>query len=388
MHQILAGEDVLPIVQPDRLNDRAGDVNMKSDRIEATKVILVVDDRHTNLEILSTLLEAQGYRVCQAISGQMALTLAQTVQPDAILLDAHMPDMDGYEVCSVLKAGDRTRHIPILFLGQVKDSGEIARAFATGGVDYLPQPLPLLEVVARIENHLNHRSWQNQLQARKQQLESQNLQLQEAVAQAMKAESTLKQNNQQLENLACFDSLTKVPNRRCFDERLEREWRRCARERVPLTLVLMDIDYFKRYNDTYGHLAGDACLTRVAQALERGIKRPGDVIARYGGEEFAAILPNTTSEGAVFVVRRMQQEVRNLNIVRSDSAIADRLTLSFGIASQIFHPNERPATLIARADNALYRAKDRGRDRFCLARRRGEGETRGHGDAEMGGWGR
>lgn len=331
--------------------------------MEPTKVVLVVDDRPTNVEILSTLLEAQGYRVCQALSGHMALTAARTVEPDAILLDVHMPDMDGYEVCSVLKASDRTAHIPIIFLGRVKDGAEIVRAFATGGADYLRQPLRFVEVVARIENHLSVRRWQHQLQTQAQQLQSQNLQLQQAIAEALQAEVNLTQINQHLENLACFDSLTQVSNRRCFDERLEKEWRRCAREKVPLVLLLIDIDYFKLYNDTYGHPAGDLCLTQVSTALRRSVKRPGDVVARYGGEEFAVLLPNTTLDGGICVAHRIQEEIRKLAIVHSGSPIGRSLTLSIGASSQIPSPKGLPSTLIDDADRALYAAKAQGRDR-------------------------
>ncbi|WP_264321891.1 GGDEF domain-containing response regulator [Zarconia navalis] len=334
-----------------------------SDEIEPTKVVLVVDDRPINLEILSTMLKAQGYRVCQALSGQMALTAARTVAPDAILLDVQMPEMDGYEVCSALKASERTAHIPIIFLGQVKDGAEIVRAFATGGVDYLPQPLRLVEVVARIENHLSARRLQHQLQAQTQQLESQNLQLQQAISDALKAEVTLAQTNQQLENLARFDSLTQLLNRRGFDERLEREWRRCARERVPLALLLIDIDYFKLYNDTYGHPAGDLCLRQVSDTLRRSIKRPGDVVARYGGEEFTVLLPKTTLEGSVCVAQRIQQAVRNQAIAHSGSPAESCLTLSCGVASQIPDSSQLPTTLIDDADRALYAAKAQGRDR-------------------------
>ncbi|HIK09729.1 MAG TPA: GGDEF domain-containing protein [Oscillatoriaceae cyanobacterium M33_DOE_052] len=196
--------------------------------------------------------------------------------------------------------------------------------------------------------------------------------------------------NQELYRLANSDGLTLVANRRRFDEYFDREWRRCAREQTPISLILCDIDYFKRYNDSCGHLAGDDCLRQVAAAINKGIMRPGDLLARYGGEEFAVILPNTPSEGAVTVAKRIQSHIRELQIPHPASP-AKRVTLSLGVATKI--PSrlapasegsytdlavQPPATplgaamltsgkeLLAAADTALYLAKNHGRDRFAV----------------------
>jgi diguanylate cyclase (GGDEF)-like protein/PAS domain S-box-containing protein len=172
--------------------------------------------------------------------------------------------------------------------------------------------------------------------------------------------------NQQLKHLATLDGLTQLANRRKFDDYLEQEWRRLAREGAPLSLILGDIDFFKRYNDTYGHQKGDECLQQVARALEKAVKRPADLVARYGGEEFAAILPNTPAMGAMQVAESIRANVRELAMNHADSEIGEYVTLSLGVASLIPSPDRSPVDLIAAADKALYRAKEGGRDRVIL----------------------
>ncbi len=170
--------------------------------------------------------------------------------------------------------------------------------------------------------------------------------------------------NKELAQLAYLDGLTQLANRRRFDEYLEQEWRRMQREQVPLTLVLCDIDFFKSYNDNFGHLAGDQCLQKVAQVLRQSALRPGDLVARYGGEEFALILPNTREEGAIKVVESIQSRMQTLQVVQSDRPV----TLSFGITTAIPHEKSSPETLIKMADIALYRAKCQGRNCFAVLR--------------------
>jgi len=170
--------------------------------------------------------------------------------------------------------------------------------------------------------------------------------------------------NQKLQHLACVDGLTQVANRRRFDEYLDVEWRRLAREQKPLSLILCDLDYFKVYNDTYGHLAGDLCLQQVGRVLHQALKRPADLVARYGGEEFAVILPNTDATGAVLVAEMIREGLRALKIAHAKSLVSEYVTLSLGVASFVPTPNASPDKLIAAADEALYRAKAEGRDRL------------------------
>ncbi len=171
--------------------------------------------------------------------------------------------------------------------------------------------------------------------------------------------------NRELQRLAACDYLTQVANRRRFDEYLQHEWRRQAREQAPISLLLCDVDFFKVYNDTYGHQKGDECLQQVAAAISQAVKRPADLVARYGGEEFAAILPETDLQGALCVAEAIRASVKALKIPHAGSAASEFVSLSIGVATQVPAPNSSASSLIAAADEALYRAKAGGRDRLC-----------------------
>ncbi len=171
----------------------------------------------------------------------------------------------------------------------------------------------------------------------------------------------------EMNEIANIDGLTQIPNRRRFDEHLGHQWKQMIRERSPISLILFDIDHFKQFNDTYGHLAGDHCLRQVAQALNSCVHRPSDLIARYGGEEFAAILPKTTVEGAIEVAQRVQTEIANLKILHEESSVSDYLTFSIGIASSIPTPEQSFSKLLDEADQYLYLAKQQGRDRIVFS---------------------
>jgi diguanylate cyclase (GGDEF)-like protein len=183
--------------------------------------------------------------------------------------------------------------------------------------------------------------------------------------------------NQKLQQLASIDSLTQIPNRRSFDEVLEREWQRLQREQAPLSLILCDMDFFKNYNDTYGHQSGDDCLKEVAKILQQAAQRPGDLAARYGGEEFALVLPNTDTAGAVYVAETILSSIRTKNLIHESSKISSYLTLSLGIATIIPQDSSSLKWLIAKADEALYRAKQTGRDRYVIYRQESVGAN-GH----------
>ena len=171
----------------------------------------------------------------------------------------------------------------------------------------------------------------------------------------------------EMNKIASIDGLTQIPNRRRFDEHLEHQWKQMIRERSPICLILFDIDHFKQFNDTYGHLAGDDCLKQVAQVLEGCVQRPSDLIARYGGEEFAAILPQTTIAGAIEVAQRVQTEIANLKILHEKSSVSDYLTLSIGIAGSIPTLTQSFSKLLDEADQYLYLAKQQGRDRIIFS---------------------
>jgi diguanylate cyclase (GGDEF)-like protein len=176
---------------------------------------------------------------------------------------------------------------------------------------------------------------------------------------------------QQVQRLASSDSLTQIANRRRFDEYLDQEWQRMAREGAPLSLILCDIDFFKTYNDTYGHQAGDNCLQQVAQAISFAVKRPADLVARYGGEEFAVILPHTDAQGSAQIAEKIRSQVQVLQIAHAGSQVSQYITLSLGVASTVPAYESSPAVLIAAADKSLYQAKAEGRDRVVLQKQGG-----------------
>jgi diguanylate cyclase (GGDEF)-like protein len=307
--------------------------------------LLIVDDTPENIAVLFTFLSGQGFKILVAETGEDAIENAQEEQPDLILLDVLMPGIDGFETCRRLKNDPPTQDIPIIFITALSDTLDKVKAFKLGAVDYITKPFQQEEVLARVNTHLTIRRLQQELQAQKTALEQANLELQ---------------------RLATLDSLTKVANRRRLDEYLQREWRRAARERTSLSLILCDIDYFKDYNDHYGHQAGDDCLQQVAEAISKAVKRPGDLVARYGGEEFTVILPHTSIEGAVQVAHFIQNNLQELKIVHSYSQVNEYITLSIGVACLVPHPQKLPEQLISLADSALYEAKKQGRNRIVL----------------------
>ncbi|WP_017715995.1 GGDEF domain-containing response regulator [Kamptonema formosum] len=327
--------------------------------------ILVVDDMPDNLRVLSSMLTRRGHTVRKALNGQMALTACQTVLPDLILLDINMPDMNGYDVCALLKTSEKTCHIPVIFISVLDEALDKVKAFRVGGADYITKPFQIEEVLARVENQLMVRRLQISLQDRNRLLKDQNALLLQEIEKRRRAEEALQKANEKLQLLADSDSLTGIANRRHFDESLRREWKRSARDTLSLSLIMCDIDCFKFYNDTYGHQAGDDCLKLVAGAIGRALKRPADLVARYGGEEFAALLPNTDLDGALRVAESIHLEVRQLKIVHAQSSVSDYITLSAGIACTVPNYTESPATLISAADRALYQAKERGRNQSC-----------------------
>jgi diguanylate cyclase (GGDEF)-like protein len=177
----------------------------------------------------------------------------------------------------------------------------------------------------------------------------------------------LEHRNRDLERISALDTLTQIANRRRFDALLRQEWRRSARDESPLSLVFCDIDYFKNFNDTYGHTAGDECLVRVAQAMEETLNRPADLVARYGGEEFIALLVDTSTEGARMLAERMRTRVEALDVEHRASEVAPHLTVSLGVASIVPRPGVRPEDLVDLADRALYAAKEGGRNRVTTS---------------------
>ena len=327
----------------------------------AQGTILIVDDTPDNLHLLSKMLNRRGYEVQAVDSGEMALLMIEVAPPDLILLDVCMPAMDGYEVCLALKANPQTEDIPVIFVSALDEVLDKLRAFDVGAVDYITKPFRIPEVMARVTIHMTLRRLQLQLR-------EQHELLKQEVRDRLAAEVALQAANQELQRLANLDGLTQVANRRRFDEYLEQEWRRLNREQSPLSLILCDVDLFKRYNDTYGHQAGDDCLRSIAHVLQVAATRPADVVARYGGEEFAIILPNTPLEGAVKIAAEVQAGIKQLQLEHRGSHISPFVTLSLGVASLVPALGLASAMLVAAADQALYQAKAEGRDRIIAER--------------------
>jgi diguanylate cyclase (GGDEF)-like protein len=296
--------------------------------------ILVVDDSPENLQVISAVLK-QDYRVKVAINGERALALATAAEPpDLILLDVMMPGMDGYEVCARLKQNPVTARIPVLFVSSRDDEEDEARGLSLGAIDYIVKPIRLSIVQARVRNHIE-----------------------------------LKRSRDLLEQLTTQDHLTGISNRRRFDDSLAQEWQRAAREQTPLSLVAIDIDHFKAYNDHYGHPQGDQCLIRVARALATCVTRPTDLVARCGGEEFAGLLPSTDSAGAARLAGQMRAAIEAEGLEHARSPTHPHVTISLGVATVVPQAEESAQLLVDLADAALYEAKGAGRNAFVARSR-------------------
>ena len=291
--------------------------------------LLIVDDQPINIRVLHELFR-EDCDVFMATSGEQAISVCQAQLPDLILLDVVMEGMDGHEVCRRLKVDPMTQDIPIIFITAQQQESDEVLGLELGAVDFISKPINTTIVRARVRTHL-----------------------------------TLKLQSDLLRSMALIDGLTGVANRRKFNEDILADWRLCFREQKPLSLILVDVDYFKRYNDRYGHQAGDDCLKSVAQTLSATVRRPYDLVARYGGEEFACVLPNTFLSGAVEIAERMQERVRTLGIEHSASDVDRVLTISLGVATLTPTGELGFEALIEAADKQLYEAKNAGRARVC-----------------------
>ncbi|HEY3417774.1 MAG TPA: diguanylate cyclase [Armatimonadota bacterium] len=296
--------------------------------------ILIVDDDAMSREILSRRLSPFGYATTTAAGGEEALVLIGEQRFDLVLLDITMPGLSGMDTLAALRAQFTVTDLPIIMVTAQQESEAIVGALAQGANDYVTKPIDFPVALARIRTQLL--------------LHDTLLALADA--------------NQQLERLSFQDGLTGVANRRSFDDFLEREWKRARRDRSSISLIFIDIDLFKAYNDTYGHEAGDTTLKEVARAMSAMVKRATDLVARYGGEEFVAVLPDTDEEVAFLLGQAVRAAVEELAIPHAASPTTGRVTVSVGIATRF--PAQTPATstLISAADGALYQAKHDGRN--------------------------
>jgi diguanylate cyclase (GGDEF)-like protein len=321
--------------------------------------ILIVDDRADNTKLLSIILTFQGYEVVECNQAKLAVDLAKTSSPDLVLLDVSMPEINGFQVCQLLKSDRRTEDIPIIFISAFKEVQNKTQAFNLGGNDYITKPFQVEEVIARVATQLKYYRLQTELKIKNQQLKTE-------IAARQATEAKLLKANQQLSKLATLDGLTSIANRYYFDDFLTRTWQIAKREQFFLALILCDVDYFKFYNDRFGHQQGDRCLQQIAQALLKVVQRPADLVARYGGEEFAIILPRTTANNALQVAEKIRQQIKTLSLAHPDSLAGDYVSLSLGVCAVIPDSQYTQKELLVAADRALYQAKKQGRDRAIV----------------------
>jgi two-component system, chemotaxis family, response regulator WspR len=321
-------------------------------------VVLLVDDQAMVAEgIRRMLVDENDIEFHYCADPREAIQTAISLKATIILQDLVMPEIDGMMLVRFYRANPATRDVPIVVLSTKDDPAIKSEAFSNGANDYLVKLPDKVELVARIRAHSRSYLAQAERDAAYQALRDLQHQLESSNAQ-------LEESNRELQRLSSLDGLTGIANRRQFDKTLEQEWQRALRNCTELALIMIDIDYFKPFNDTYGHQAGDDCLKNVALALDRIVHRPSDIVARYGGEEFALILPETDIEGATRVAEKMRDAVARLNIRHEASKVADRISLSIGVACMSPRGSDNPDILLTAADDALYRAKHAGRNRI------------------------
>ena len=416
--------------------------------------ILIVDDAPANLELLRKLMSEQGYQVYVALSGERALAIAQRAQPDLILLDVVMPDMDGFETCQQLKQNPLTQRIPVIFMSARSDTDDVVAGFDIGAVDYIAKPLRMAEVCARVRAQLQIRSNSETQEEQAERLRTivnhmaeglliieadgriqytnpacdhylgyrenelagrsiaellspmvtqeyldyfamhaanpdtahnhgtREVAIRHRAGHALSMDLTLtpmylrqplyigllhdithhKQSEDALQRAAYLDPLTKIANRRHFDSFLEKEWQRSVRNGGVLSLVVLDVDHFKLYNDSLGHPAGDTCLQQVAQAIDSHACRPGDLAARYGGEEFVMLFSETEADSAMLLAETIRATIEALHLPHPRSTTSAWITVSIGVATIRPHQLDNREALFVAADRALYVAKEAGRN--------------------------
>jgi diguanylate cyclase (GGDEF)-like protein len=288
--------------------------------------VLIVDDEKSNLKILSEILKEEA-NVLIAKNGVQAVAKAKQLRPTLILLDVVMPEMDGFAVITALKNDERTHSIPVIFVTGLRDVDNEEKGFSLGACDYIQKPFHASIVKARVKLHLQ-----------------------------------LARQCQLLEKLANIDPLTSLANRRKFDQVLELEWLSAKRDKSTLSILMIDIDFFKPYNDNYGHPAGDGIIVHVAQTLREQFGRPRDFVGRYGGEEFVVILPNTPGDSVLEKMQRCCVAVSEMALKHEYSSVDSVITISAGGISCLASLDITAKQAVEAADANLYLAKGSGRN--------------------------
>ncbi len=289
-------------------------------------LILIVDDNKTNSSFCEKLLIKNGYETSVCGSGEEALDFINKNSPDLVLLDIVMPGIDGFEFCEQLKRSPRLRDTPVIFLSAMNDESSIIHGFKCGGVDFITRPFRAQELIARTKTHIE-----------------------------------LKRAKEKLLRMAVTDELTSLFNRRYFMSRLNQEFERVKRYESVFTFIMIDIDYFKKINDTHGHLTGDYALRSVSDIMKKSL-RLSDTVGRIGGEEFAILLPETDIEYGVEIAERLRKKIDESELVFEGTSV--KVTISAGVSNSD-SCDASVDSVLQRADMALYRAKENGRNRVC-----------------------
>jgi two-component system chemotaxis family response regulator WspR len=315
--------------------------------------VFLVDDQPMIAEAVRRALIEEDFDFHYCQNPTDAVKMATELMPTIILQDLVMPEIDGLTMVKFYRASPALKQVPIIVLSTKEDPEIKSRAFEFGANDYIVKLPDKMELAARIRYH--SQAYINQKQR------------DEAFEALVKSQRELAKANAILEKLSSLDGLTGIPNRRRFDEVLKSEWERAKRHSTSLSLIMLDIDFFKLYNDSYGHQGGDDCLKQVARILDESAHRETDIVARYGGEEFAAVLPETGSKGALEVAEAMRVNIENANILHESSTVADYVSISVGVATWVPERDSRPEEIIELADKALYKAKEDGRNRVEIS---------------------
>ena len=303
--------------------------------MQENPVILAVDDTETNIDILVELL-GDKYEVMVALDGESALEITEEEKIDLILLDIMMPKMDGFEVCNRLKSNEKTKNIPIIFLTAKTDEDSIEKAYEVGGIDYVTKPFRPKELLARVNREL-------------------------AMQKLIK---DLKNSQDELRKLAATDPMTKLYNRRYFSQISAEFLELAKRNNQELSVIMLDIDKFKRINDTYGHKVGDDVIIALSKILVE-LKRKSDIACRFGGEEFVLLLPNTAIDGAEILAQKIRETVQNRSVkVEDDKEL--NFTISLGVSLVNVQNETNIEVSLKKADDALYKAKESGRNKVCV----------------------
>jgi diguanylate cyclase (GGDEF)-like protein len=314
--------------------------------------ILVVDDIKENHLVMESVLTDPNLNIIKASSGEEALSLCTAHSFALILMDVQMPGMDGFETAEILRSIEKTKYTPIIFVTAIsKEKASIFKGYEIGAIDYLFKPIDPIILKSKVQIFKDMYIQRRLIEKQAEELEARVRELTE-----------IQEENEKLEVLSLEDPLTKIFNRRGIDKVSNMHWKNCIRYSLPMSIILLDLDRFKNYNDNYGHLEGDKVLIEIAKVLKEVVFRPEDLVGRFGGEEFICVLPNTKLDGAITVVERIQEVLAERNIIHEFNDNYGHVTLSAGVA--VCKPSNQItySQVLRIADEQLYNAKDAGRN--------------------------